>query len=50
MKYGKYKWKFIYAPKTSADVTGSVFTKLTLVQDFFQRRPVPNFMRKRQTM
>jgi len=50
MKYGKYKWKLIYAPKSSTRFTGSVSTKLTLVQDFFQRRPVPNFMKKRQTM
>lgn len=36
MKYGKYKWKFIYAPKPSAGVTGSFITKLTLVQAFFK--------------
>jgi hypothetical protein len=47
MKYGKYKFKFIYAPKPSAGVTDSVFTKLTLVQDFFSKTTLPNFMRKR---
>jgi hypothetical protein len=48
MKHGKYKWQFVYAPKPSVVFTGSVFTKLTLVQDFFLKTSCAEFHEKKR--
>jgi hypothetical protein len=48
MRHGKYKWQFIYVPKPSADVTGSVFKKLTLVQAFFSKTSCAELYEKKR--